>query len=135
VGIPGKPSTPASTIARSNSTRLGKPKRILSRILVLAWSSLDDPPEVVVKCPSCFKDSSHPWTNWDRREKWGLETTARGFTDKDYEGTCPHCKSRVRHDTLRLSNFRKDIMALKMQDIPLPGTILNKYGIDLYKYL
>jgi len=99
------------------------------------WSSLDDPPEIVVKCPSCLKDGSHPWTNWDRREKWGLETTARGFTDKDYEGTCPHCKSRVRHDTLRLSKFRKDIMALKIQDIPLLGTILNKYGIDLYKYL
>lgn len=52
------------------------------------------------------------------------EDEATGLADKAFSLACP-CGVRLNHELLRMSKFRDDLVALKIEDVPMPGTLLN----------
>lgn len=106
------------------------------RILRRAWNNLDDSPEGKVGCPGCHDIHFVPWTKFDSKSAWRLwqssskvmgEDEATGLADKAFSLACP-CGVRLNHELLRMSKFRDDLVALKIEDVPMPGTLLNWDG-------
>ncbi|KAL6236618.1 hypothetical protein BDW75DRAFT_229405 [Aspergillus navahoensis] len=96
----------------------------------LEWDNIQDMPLKMLNCPSCSHPSSAPWTNG--RLTFPLEKTFgtwTGFTDKNFSIYCGNCKLRITHDTLRVQKFRNDVTDLFDGDLPMPGTLLNVWGI------
>lgn len=96
----------------------------------LAWDSLNDPSTVLVQCPKCKSKMSYPWTTCDESFFVGSirEDLGNGFADKHFELHCDGCKVTVDHGVLRTQKFRKDLQALLLKDVPMPGTILSVNG-------
>ena len=95
----------------------------------LSWSNLDDPETLSMICPQCGHSISCPWT-WDFA--WSVKekdmTLGKGFADPGFTMSCQYCKLRITHDYLRAQKFHEDVQLLLKQDLPLPGTVLNKTG-------
>ncbi|RDW57913.1 uncharacterized protein DSM5745_11293 [Aspergillus mulundensis] len=96
----------------------------------LEWDILQDMPSKMLDCPSCSHINFAPWARG--RLSLPLESTFdswTGYTDKNFRIYCSHCKLRITHDTLRVQKFRNDISDLLDGNLPMPGTILNSWGI------
>ncbi|KAL4983569.1 hypothetical protein BDW68DRAFT_194326 [Aspergillus falconensis] len=96
----------------------------------LEWDNLQDMPSKMLNCPSCSHPNTAPWTNG--RLTLPLEKTFdawTGFTDKNFSIYCGQCMLRITHDTLRVQKFRNDVKDLFDGDLPMPGTLLNVWGI------
>ena len=102
------------------------------------WNSLIDSPNATIQCPSCRRVLYVLWTKWNSQLAWTNtsstkdakfygESVATGFADKDFEVQC-QCGVIIDHEMQRVQKFRKDIMALRNLDVPMPGTILNVNG-------
>lgn len=100
------------------------------------WNSLDDRETAVLQCPLCMKPTPVPWTTWNSPSMWRKgsrgtlegEHSAVGFADMAFRATCINCKCDIRHDDLKMMKFRKDMLALYKDDVPMPGTILSIDG-------
>ena len=102
------------------------------------WNSLDDSPKATIECPSCRRNLYVLWTRWDIQLAWNKrcleyaevpgELSPTGFSDKNFEVQC-QCGVLINHETNKIQKFRKDIQALRNQDVPMPGTILNLDGL------
>ena len=102
----------------------------------LSWNNIYDP-ELSISCPLCSKAHIVPWTEWNTPNAWSStqggigplngEAKASGFADQNFTVTAS-CGITLDHDLLRTQKFRKDIEALRLDDVPLPGTILTLDG-------
>lgn len=96
----------------------------------LAWDNLHDSPHVIFPCPGCKQAVECPWTtcgdaaSWDSR---GCEN-GKGFADKLFVLSCPHCRLAIDHEKLRVNKFRRNMQDLLLNDTPMPGTILSIDG-------
>lgn len=102
-----------------------------------SWDSRLDPSEAQIKCPNCNKFHAVPWTKWDSNSSWQKATygdsltgelEATGFADKSFSFLSP-CGTMINHELLRMQKFRKDMEALRFDDVPMPGTLLDLKGI------
>ncbi|KAL4819193.1 hypothetical protein BDW67DRAFT_194154 [Aspergillus spinulosporus] len=96
----------------------------------LEWDNLKDMPSMMLDCPSCSHTNSAPWTSG--RLTLPFEKTFdtwTGFTDKNFNIYCGYCKLRITHDTLRVRKFENDVTDLFDGDLPMPGTLLNVWGV------
>ena len=101
------------------------------------WNNIDQQ-DLIIKCPSCFKLHSVPWTGWNSTSAWVThsgnmgkfagEANAAGFADKRFHFWAP-CGVEIDHELLKIKKFRHDIEALRWKDVPMPGTILNLEGM------
>lgn len=55
------------------------------------------------------------------------EIEATGIADKSFSFSCP-CGTVINHELLKTQKFRKDMEALRFDDIPMPGTLLDIKG-------
>lgn len=101
-----------------------------------AWNSLDDPPKARVICPKCHQPHFVPWTKWDSEQAWMSEgygatlrgeSLASGLADKHFYFHCP-CGTLIDHELLKTQKFRNDMVALRVSDVPMPGTLLDLNG-------
>ena len=116
-----------------------------------AWNSLDDPPTISLDCPQCRRKNSVKLTRWDLQFAW-LESTSPavrlatgtrvpyklngeimpgGFADKTFEADCS-CGLKLDHELFKTQKFRKDMEALRFNDVPMPGTILDLNGKHIF---
>lgn len=102
-----------------------------------SWDSRVDPSEAQIKCHNCNKLHTIPWTKWDSKSSWQMETypkslkgehEATGFADKNFSFTSP-CGTWIDHEFLKMQKFRKDMEALRFNDVPMPGTLLDIKGM------
>ena len=103
------------------------------------WNSLVDSPDATVQCPSCRRVLQVLWTKWSSQLPWTNMSSAKdakfyedsvatGFSDKGFKSRC-QCGLIIDHEMQRVQKFRKDILALRNSDVPMPGTILNVNGL------
>ncbi|KAI8169637.1 hypothetical protein K4K49_012044 [Colletotrichum sp. SAR 10_70] len=94
----------------------------------LAWRNEDDPDTKEIKCPSCAKTVSVPWTTCGQEEGYqgshrpGL--SGSGLADGHLSQTCP-CTFTITHQALRTAKLLADIQASIKQGHAMPGTILD----------
>jgi hypothetical protein len=102
-----------------------------------AWNSLNDPSKASVQCPHCSEVYDVPWTTWDSKSAWlkcgsgnklDGEDIEGGFADDKFKFETP-CAFTINHNLLKTSKFRKDMIALRYCDFPMPGTILSLNGM------
>ncbi|KAL3450632.1 hypothetical protein BJX65DRAFT_304804 [Aspergillus insuetus] len=96
----------------------------------LNWDNLQDLPMKTIECPSCGHENSVPWT--DGKFTAPLDQTFeywRGFSDKNFGTYCARCRLGITHETLRVQKFRSDVRELVKGYIPMPGTLLNVWGV------
>ncbi len=101
-----------------------------------SWDSCLDPSNAQIKCPNCNKFRTTPWTMWNSESSWQMATygdnlkgeiEATGIADKNFSFSCP-CGTVINHELLKTQKFRKDMEALRFDDIPMPGTLLDIKG-------
>ena len=103
----------------------------------LPWNSLSDDQPHKIRCPQCASVHSLPWTLWgdevawitsslDRKKLTG-EFDANGYADKNFNIQAS-CGLEFDHELLKTQKFRSDMLALRSEDVPLPGTILDIEG-------
>lgn len=91
--------------------------------------------DIDIKCPKCPKFHKVPWTEWNHQSAWLKdfdgslrgESQARGLADRNFGFLSP-CDTVISHESLRTQKFRNDIEALRINDVPMPGTLLNLKG-------
>ncbi|KAL4973360.1 hypothetical protein BDW66DRAFT_168713 [Aspergillus desertorum] len=87
----------------------GEAASVFSSKTNLEWDNLQDVSSRMLDCPSCSHPNSADWTSGSIY--------------------CGHCKLRITHDTLRVQKFANDVKDLFDRDFPMPGTLLNVWGI------
>ncbi|KAL4890841.1 hypothetical protein BDV59DRAFT_194767 [Aspergillus ambiguus] len=94
------------------------------------WDNLEEKMEKVLTCPQCQAPVSVPWTEGESTimpgEMW---EDWHGFADKSFAATCPTCDYNINHDKLKVDKFRRDVNALVVSKLPMPGTFYNLRGI------
>lgn len=101
-----------------------------------SWDSLEDPLDIAVECPHCAFYEIVPWTKWssmnafdtDNSKCLGGEDSATGYADHNFWVLCASCKTTSNHEVLRAQKFRRDMMALCKDNLPMQGTILDYNG-------
>ncbi|OHW90767.1 alpha-ketoglutarate-dependent sulfonate dioxygenase [Colletotrichum incanum] len=95
----------------------------------LVWRNEDDPDTKQIRCPSCPKTVSVPWTTCgqpqDYRGNKRPGIAGEGYADGHLNQTCPSCSVTITHESLRAAKFRNDIQASVTSDHAMPGTILD----------
>jgi len=101
------------------------------------WDSLGDDLLYQMRCPKCASTHAVPWTSWGKDSAWITPSGSRGklagelesagLADKTFGVSVP-CGIVFDHELLKTQKFRRDIVALRSRNIPLPGTILNIDG-------
>ena len=97
----------------------------------LSWENSNQSPAIQPKCPKCSKEANVKWTSCTSQKYWSTENpgeSGSGYADKDFRHPCSSCSLVLNHEMLRSQKFRHDTMALLMNDIPMPGTLLNTKG-------
>lgn len=97
----------------------------------LPWNDLDDPQDLMLRCPGCSQLIGVPWTTSTTADSWkapSLGEEGIGFTDRNFIVICASCSVSTDHDSLRVQKFRADCISLLEKNIPMPGTILNSKG-------
>ncbi|KAK9371419.1 hypothetical protein V1509DRAFT_614627 [Lipomyces kononenkoae] len=93
----------------------------------LAWDNLHDPPSARVLCTK-----GHPiycaWTDPVLGDPKRPFEQGRGYADRSFTATCEQCNFVTNHEILKLQKFRRDLLALLKDDVPMPGTILSLEG-------
>ena len=98
----------------------------------LSWTDTSEPLAPVIKCPKCSEELNISLTRCHYNMNWLVDqtvSTGTGLADKDFGTRCLKCYLRIDHELLRAQKFRKDIMALNEEDIPMAGTGLSAEGI------
>ncbi|CAG7921369.1 unnamed protein product [Penicillium olsonii] len=98
--------------------------------LKFRWNNLDDPPAKDVQCPYCKKVNAVPWT--EARFGESVDNAFRfgdGYADNNFEVQCKGCQHIIDHGRLKVAKFRKDLQATLHQNLPMPGSFTNLYGI------
>ncbi|KAI2688966.1 hypothetical protein LCP963914a_2055 [Penicillium roqueforti] len=94
------------------------------------WNNLHDPPTTQVNCPCCGRVNDVQWTE---ARFGGLVANAfkfsNGFADYSFETKCVGCDHMIDHGRLKVAKFRKDLKATIYEDLPMPGSFTNLYGI------
>lgn len=98
-----------------------------------AWDSLNDKSTILMPCPKCKRQLECPWTTCNNaffQEADGgfPEVLGHGLADKQFELSCQFCGVIINHGVLRTQKFRRDLEQLLLNDVPMPGTILNVDG-------
>jgi hypothetical protein len=94
------------------------------------WDILDEPPSVILLCGNCSQKVTHPWTTCTNIADWGTDHPGRGglgYLDESFEALC-NCGYVIDHNTLRVEKFRRDLLLLMKNDVPMPGTYLTIDG-------
>ena len=97
----------------------------------LSWENTNQSPAIQPKCPKCYKEVNLAWTSCTSGTHWKTETpgeSGSGYADKDFQEPCSSCSLVLDHEVLRSQKFRADVKALLMDDVPMPGTVLNIEG-------
>ena len=98
----------------------------------LSWDNLKDPAEKLLPCSKCG------WTlrcQWTKQRSPNLGETGSylendtGYAAKEFSERCPQCAWVMSHDLLRVQKFRNDLQLLRVDDIPMPGTIVPPRNI------
>ncbi|MCJ1445055.1 MAG: hypothetical protein MMC23_005560 [Stictis urceolatum] len=95
------------------------------------WDNLKEPPGVSLSCPRCKAKVTAPWTSCVEKNQWldpKVAETGVGFADAGFEARCT-CGLTIHHDLLRTQRFRKDLQALLVHQVPMPGTLLSLNGL------
>lgn len=109
------------------------------------WNSLDETSAARVGCPMCNQVHFVPLTRWDSKSAWETtrygsnsvlkgELTGNGFADKGFHFRGP-CGIVIDHELLKTQKFRRDIEALRFNEIPMPKTLLNHDGKSKNAYI
>ncbi|KAL2814542.1 hypothetical protein BDW59DRAFT_21011 [Aspergillus cavernicola] len=96
----------------------------------LKWDNFQDLPMKTLRCPVCSHLNSAPWTTG--KLTLPLHQTFsnwHGFTDKNFKISCAQCQLAITHATLRVQKFRTDVEGLLDDNLPMPGTIFNLWGV------
>ncbi|GME43994.1 uncharacterized protein LTHEOB_11898 [Neofusicoccum parvum] len=102
----------------------------------LSWDNLDDPLEKKLRCPVCVNGTSLS-IPWSRNAGFPSELYSNfhpgdGYADSNFVEVCRGCQNSITHDTLQVSQFRKDISRLLKEDVPLAGTVLDRQGRPIH---
>lgn len=102
-----------------------------------SWDSFGEDNTLQMRCPKCANTHTIPWTQWGRGDAWVPsfaspgklegEKVAGGLADSTFSVSV-QCGIVFDHELLKTQRFRKDVIALRSRDIPMPGTILNIEG-------
>ncbi|RHZ43114.1 uncharacterized protein CDV56_100086, partial [Aspergillus thermomutatus] len=97
-----------------------------------SWDNLHGLPEKLIECVTCENMVSVPWT----RGRISLPIQMAfdkfdGYADKDFNAKCSKCRSTITHEWLKVRKFRKDVMELLIEKLPMPGTLYNLHAIPV----
>lgn len=92
------------------------------------WDNVEDSLTKEIKCPACNASDDVLWTTCgmpeDSKEPSpGL--VGNGYGDGGFTCVCQTCSLTINRGTLELSKFVKDVEALLLRNLPMPGTILD----------
>ncbi|KAL8707038.1 MAG: hypothetical protein Q9225_007863 [Loekoesia sp. 1 TL-2023] len=90
------------------------------------------PSKVKIKCLICREPIACPWTTCDHSLLWTGSLPGEGglgFAEKGFSKACPSCHFLVNHEKLKGRNFYIDVLRLKQNDTPMPGTLLDHNGM------
>lgn len=94
-----------------------------------SWDNIHESMSKSLDCPTCRYPLSIPWTtcNLDEMPKTehrsGLIGSGYGDGKLDYQ--CHKCTVRINKELLSVAKFCKDSRDLLVNNVPMPGTILN----------
>ena len=94
----------------------------------LPWDSLSGPQVARLQCPRCRSDIDSPLTTCTSDADWSARNSGGegfGFGELNFRGKCGVCALQIDHDVLKSQKVRRDVLALLMDDIPMPGLVLN----------
>ena len=96
----------------------------------LNWDNLHDPGTRKITCGGCGHQWDWAYTNaaFGNDVNFAFESS-QGYTDKGFELQCFNCARITNHQSLCLAKFRKDLVALMDEQVPMPGTILSLNGL------
>lgn len=97
----------------------------------LQWDSNHDGPSKSLSCPQCQGQVIVPW-QIENPQIGSLERPFEycgGFGDKNFKAICNNCRVTITHEKLRVAKFRRDVLRLVTDCIPMPGTILTTNGM------
>ncbi|KAH0528966.1 hypothetical protein TsFJ059_003776 [Trichoderma semiorbis] len=93
------------------------------------WRNQDDDMEKILKCPFCPSKNEIPWTTCGMKEDVkDIEFTGligHGYGDGNFNHRCPNCQNENYKELLSVTKFVSDASALLVQNVPMPGTILD----------
>ncbi|GAM88150.1 hypothetical protein ANO11243_061810 [Dothideomycetidae sp. 11243] len=98
----------------------------------LKWLCQEEPDIISLACPRCQSHVADcSLTTAVHEQDWTDQSTAgsqgTGFADAKFEAACP-CGAIINHDALRTEHFRKDLVLLMEDSVPMPGTLLDLDG-------
>jgi hypothetical protein len=85
-----------------------------------------------VRCPFCSVAQSVPWVELYSGEN---DHSEKGNTKMPFRAPCSACGQTMSQATLILARLRKDLLALKDDGTPVPGTLLARNGRALSSYV
>ena len=97
----------------------------------LAWVDLGNSLDMTQACPRCYREIRFVLTTCNHEKDWWTDQPNppwEGFADKEFKARCSECDLVVDHEMLRALRFRKDIIALQQNDVPMAGTTLDAEG-------
>lgn len=98
------------------------------------WNNLDEPPCMVVRCPTCRTQLDVPWTTCDSADYFAEPSSrymrsleGQGYADAEFVKICA-CSSKINHELLRAEKFTRDVQKLMAANNPMPGGFLSLNG-------
>lgn len=97
------------------------------------WDNIEDGESKLLKCPACGIQMSVRWTTCGQDENAQKSLMfpgliGNGYGDGEFEFTCPaypSCGIKIDKKLLSVAKFVKDAKALVVNDITMPGTVLD----------
>lgn len=94
------------------------------------WDNLEDSMVKVMKCPACTTELEVPWTTCGADEasnkgSRGPGLMGNGYGDGDLKWACLGCATSIDKKILAVAKFARDAQSLIVNDVPMPGTILE----------
>lgn len=95
------------------------------------WDNIQDPMTKALKCPACQTPLEIPWTTCgeDESSKSGSDTgpglVGNGYGDGDLTWACQGCAIAIDKKLLSVAKFARDAQSLIVDDVTMPGTILE----------
>lgn len=94
------------------------------------WDNAKDPMIKTIKCPACQTLGEMPWTTCGtdedpKQDSAGPGLIGKGYGDGDFESVCPVCHTLIDKKLLAVAKFARDAQSLIVDDITMPGTILE----------
>lgn len=94
------------------------------------WDNSEDHMVKEMKCPACRAHQEVPWTTCGRDEKSepsasGPGLIGNGYGDGDLNWVCSSCATTIEKKLLSVAKFARDAQSLVVDDITMPGTILE----------